>query len=84
MSELTERTKKYLEEYDGPEIRIMEVCGTHTHEIFRQGIRRILSPKISLISDRDARCASLPSNISMKLYISRLNQAALLQLSVTL
>ena len=50
MSELTERTKKYLEEYDGPEIRIMEVCGTHTHEIFRQGIRRILSPKISLIS----------------------------------
>ncbi len=39
-----------LKEYDGPRVRIMEVCGTHTHEIFRQGIRRILSDKIELIS----------------------------------
>ena len=45
-----EETRAYLENYDGPDFRIMEVCGTHTHEIFRQGIRRILSPKISLIS----------------------------------
>ena len=42
--------RSYLENYDGPDFRIMEVCGTHTHEIFRQGIRRILSPKIRLIS----------------------------------
>ena len=42
--------RSYLEKYDGPDFRIMEVCGTHTHEIFRQGIRRILSPKIRLIS----------------------------------
>ena len=42
--------RDYLENYDGPDFRIMEVCGTHTHEIFRQGIRRILSPKIKLIS----------------------------------
>ena len=42
--------RSYLENYDGPDLRIMEVCGTHTHEIFRQGIRRILSPKIRLIS----------------------------------
>ena len=45
-----EEARAYLENYDGPDFRIMEVCGTHTHEIFRQGIRRILSPKISLIS----------------------------------
>lgn len=45
-----EETRSYLENYDGPDFRIMEVCGTHTHEIFRQGIRRILSPKINLIS----------------------------------
>ncbi len=45
-----EETRAFLENYDGPDFRIMEVCGTHTHEIFRQGIRRILSPKISLIS----------------------------------
>ena len=41
---------EFLKNYDGPEIRIMEVCGTHTHEIFRQGVRRLLSPKIHLIS----------------------------------
>ena len=39
-----------LRNYSGPEIRIMEVCGTHTHEIFRLGIRKILSPSIKLIS----------------------------------
>ena len=42
--------RRYLETYDGPPVRIMEVCGTHTHEIFRQGIRKFLSPKINLIS----------------------------------
>ena len=45
-----EEARAFLENYDGPDFRIMEVCGTHTHEIFRQGIRRILSPKINLIS----------------------------------
>ena len=45
-----EKARGILENYDGPDCRIMEVCGTHTHEIFRQGIRRILSPKIHLIS----------------------------------
>ena len=45
-----EEARSFLENYDGPDFRIMEVCGTHTHEIFRQGIRRILSPKVSLIS----------------------------------
>lgn len=42
--------KEIIESYDGPALRIMEVCGTHTHEIFRLGIRKILSPKIELIS----------------------------------
>lgn len=41
---------KYLKEYDGPEIKIMEVCGTHTAAIFKGGIRSLISPKINLIS----------------------------------
>lgn len=45
-----ERAISILRGYDGPEVRIMEVCGTHTHEIFRQGIRGILSPAIHMIS----------------------------------
>ena len=46
----TAELRDYLTNYRGPKIRIMEVCGTHTHEIFRQGIRRFLSPDIELIS----------------------------------
>ena len=43
-SERTEKQRKtareIIEQYDGPPVRIMEVCGTHTHEIFRLGIRK--------------------------------------------
>ena len=31
-------------------IRIMEVCGTHTHQIARFGIRKLLTPKVRLVS----------------------------------
>lgn len=34
--------REIIENYDGPDVRIMEVCGTHTHEIFRLGIRKLL------------------------------------------
>lgn len=40
----------YLKKYDGPEIRLMEVCGSHTHAIAKHGIRDLLSPKIELLS----------------------------------
>ena len=39
-----------IKNYDGPKIRIMEVCGTHTHEIFRLGIRQILPKQVDVIS----------------------------------
>ena len=41
---------KILRSYSGRKLRIMEVCGTHTHEIFRLGIRSLLSEHIELIS----------------------------------
>ena len=44
------RAREIITGYMGKEIRIMEVCGTHTHEIFRQGIRSLLPPDIRLIS----------------------------------
>lgn len=49
MSAVSE-AKDFLSSYDGKKVRIMEVCGTHTHEIFKDGIRQILSPQIDLIS----------------------------------
>jgi hydrogenase expression/formation protein HypD len=39
-----------IENYRGKPIRIMEVCGTHTHEIFRFGIRSLLPEAVTLIS----------------------------------
>ena len=39
-----------IAEYRGRPLRIMEVCGTHTHEIFRLGIRKLLPKGVELIS----------------------------------
>lgn len=50
MAEAKKTAKEIIESYDGPKLRIMEVCGTHTHEIFRLGIRKILPENIELIS----------------------------------
>lgn len=38
-----------LREYDGPELVLMEVCGSHTAAIAKSGIRDLISPKIKLI-----------------------------------
>lgn len=46
----TKEIVDYLSAYRGPEIKIMEVCGTHTAAIFKNGIRSLISPKIRLIS----------------------------------
>ena len=39
-----------IQQYDGPPIKLMEVCGTHTQAVFRTGIRGILPPSIELVS----------------------------------
>jgi len=40
----------YLKNYSGAPVKIMEVCGTHTSSIFKNGIRGLLSEKIRLVS----------------------------------
>jgi hydrogenase expression/formation protein HypD len=40
----------YLQAYDGRPVKLMEVCGTHTAAIFKNGIRSLISDKIKLIS----------------------------------
>jgi hydrogenase expression/formation protein HypD len=45
-----QQVKDELKSYDGRRIKIMEVCGTHTASIFKNGIRSLLSPNIKLIS----------------------------------
>ncbi len=50
INESAKKARDIVTSYDGTKLRIMEVCGTHTHEIFRLGIRRLLPDNIELIS----------------------------------
>lgn len=50
MEEKKKTAREIIEGYQGPPVRIMEVCGTHTHEIFRLGIRNLLPSQVELIS----------------------------------
>ena len=59
--------KEYLLNYDGAELNIMEVCGSHTGAIAKNGIPRMLSPRIHLLSGPGCPVCVTPSS-----YIDRL------------
>lgn len=47
---LIKKTISHVNDSITRDIRIMEICGTHTHQIARFGIRNLLTPKIHLVS----------------------------------
>ena len=51
-----QKVVEYLQSYDGRPLKLMEVCGTHTSSIFKNGIRSLISPKIKLISLTGLSC----------------------------
>ena len=61
MKEQLKKAKAIIEGYDGPAVRVMEVCGTHTHEIFHLGVRKILPPQVELISGDLLKKLIIPS-----------------------
>lgn len=58
---------EYLKEYKGRELRLMEVCGTHTAGIVQNGIPSMLSERIRLISG-----PGCPVCVTVTEYIDRL------------
>lgn len=66
-----EQMKEYLAGYDGEEIHIMEICGSHTAAITRSGIRNMLSERIKLISGPGCPVCVTPTS-----YIDRLTELA--------
>ena len=50
MNENIKAARDIITGYTGRPLRIMEVCGTHTHEIFRLGIRKLVPDSIDIIS----------------------------------
>jgi len=74
-----EQVKDELKNYDGKPIKIMEVCGTHTGSIFKNGIRSLLSPKIQLISGPGCPvCVTSSSYIDRLVELSRLEKHCVL------
>ena len=67
-----EEMRNFLEEYNGPKLRIMEVCGSHTAAISKNGIRGILSPQIQLISG-----PGCPVCVTPTAYVDKLVELAL-------
>lgn len=66
--------KEELKNYTGEPIKIMEVCGTHTGSIFKNGIRSLLSPKIQLISG-----PGCPVCVTSSSYIDRLVELSMMK-----
>ncbi|MDS1028978.1 hydrogenase formation protein HypD [Bacillota bacterium LX-D] len=50
-----------LRAYNGRQLKLMEVCGTHTASIFKNGIRSFLSDKIKLISGPGCPVCVIPT-----------------------
>lgn len=63
---------KTLKEYDGEEITLMEVCGTHTASISENAIPSLISDKIHLISG-----PGCPVCVTVSDYVDRLIELAL-------
>lgn len=63
---------KALKEYDGEEIMLMEVCGTHTASISENAISSIISDKIHLISG-----PGCPVCVTVSDYVDKLIELAL-------
>ncbi|MBQ9155757.1 MAG: hydrogenase formation protein HypD [Eubacterium sp.] len=64
--------KEFLKSYDGPPMRIMEVCGSHTGAIAKEGIYSLLSPSIKLLSG-----PGCPVCVTPTAYIDRLIELSL-------
>ncbi|MDP3260119.1 MAG: hydrogenase formation protein HypD [Thermodesulfovibrionales bacterium] len=63
---------KNLTEQIGKPVRLMEVCGTHTVAIFRQGVRELLPDGLSLISGPGCPvCVTAVEDIEKAMEISR-------------
>lgn len=58
-----EKFLKAIRALDLPEVRIMEVCGTHTMAIARSGLRSLLPPNIHLLSGPGCPVCVTPSGI---------------------
>ena len=71
MGDAKKQAISMIRSYDGPPVRIMEVCGTHTHELFRLGVRGILPEQVTLISGPGCPvCVTSPDFIDAAVWLA--------------
>lgn len=51
----------WLRAYDGPPLRLMEVCGTHTSALYRSGIRQMLPSSVTFLSGPGCPVCVMPT-----------------------
>jgi hydrogenase expression/formation protein HypD len=72
-SKLSKNLVEKIKRTSTRDIRLMEVCGTHTVSIFRSGIRTVLPPTISLLSGPGCPvCVTDQTEIDAFIELSRL------------
>jgi hydrogenase expression/formation protein HypD len=62
IKEICARISSLVRDQDKKSINIMEVCGTHTMEIARNGLKQLLPPEINLISGPGCPVCVTPIN----------------------
>ena len=62
IKEICARISRLARDIDKKSINIMEVCGTHTMEIARNGLKQLLPPEINLISGPGCPVCVTPIN----------------------
>lgn len=62
IKEICARISSLVRDLDKKSINIMEVCGTHTMEIARNGLKQLLPPEINLISGPGCPVCVTPIN----------------------
>lgn len=72
MASELERIKAWLRDYDGEDVYLMEVCGSHTAAISKLGIPSLLSQRIHLLSG-----PGCPVCVTPTAYIDRLIELSL-------
>ena len=72
--EISLRIIDKIKNFSGKEARLMEVCGTHTMSIFRNGIRALLPETITLISGPGCPvCVTAQNDIDAFIELSRVD-----------
>jgi hydrogenase expression/formation protein HypD len=69
---IAERIIKKIEEFDSSTVNLMEVCGTHTMVIFKQGLKGMLPENVNLLSGPGCPvCVTSPEDIDKAIYLAK-------------